>query len=71
MDWLRIDSALGIAEGGDVMSAVYMFLSFVSGGAAMANFSEIRRDPKTTGWVFGVGLLLCFVFAFLAIWKAP
>lgn len=53
------------------MTAAYMFLSFVSGGAAMANFGEIRRDPKTTGWVFGIGLLLCLVFGFLAIWRSP
>ena len=50
------------------MMAFWLFLSFACAGAALINVpGEIRRDPDTPGWVFGIGLLLCVVFFFLAI----
>lgn len=49
------------------MTAALILAATAGGFVAATNFSEIRRDPDTTGWGVGIGSLIFIVFGFWAI----
>lgn len=50
-----------------MMKTALTILAIIGLFAALINLDEVRRDPDTTGWSFGIGLLAFVGFGTWAI----